>query len=97
MCDVDMEYLKNTVLQLFTTGEAEVLLPVFATILSLSPDEIKRCKAGLDAIKHADVPLPGAAAAVDTASSMLTSFSGWATWLGASTDTGTAQQYKKPV
>lgn len=33
----DMEYLKNVVMKLFETGEAEQLLPVVATILKLSP------------------------------------------------------------
>jgi hypothetical protein len=31
--DTDIEYLKNTVLKMYRTGEAEKLLPVFATIL----------------------------------------------------------------
>lgn len=39
-----MEYLKNLVLQLYTTGEAEALLPVFAAVLSLGPEEVKKCK-----------------------------------------------------
>lgn len=36
---VDMEYLKNLVLQLYTTGEAEALLPVFSTLLTFSKEE----------------------------------------------------------
>lgn len=39
-----MEYLKNLILQLYTTGEAEALLPVFTRLLSLGPDDVKRCK-----------------------------------------------------
>jgi hypothetical protein len=41
---VDMEYLKNLVLQLYTTGEAEALLPVFAALLAFGPSEMQRCK-----------------------------------------------------
>lgn len=41
---VDMEYLKNLVLQLYTTGEAEALLPVFSALLAFSPDEAGRAK-----------------------------------------------------
>lgn len=40
----DMEYLKNLILQLYTTGEAEALLPVFTRLLSLGPEDVKRCK-----------------------------------------------------
>jgi hypothetical protein len=39
-----MEYLKNLILQLYTTGEAEALLPVFTQLLSLGPEDVKRCK-----------------------------------------------------
>ncbi len=49
---IDAEYLKNTVIKLFVTGEAEALLPVFATILSFSPAEVQRCREGLAAIKR---------------------------------------------
>lgn len=34
-----MEYLKNLVLQLYTTGEGAALLPVFAALLAFSPEE----------------------------------------------------------
>ena len=43
--------MKNTVLKLYTTGEADALLPVFSIILSLSPQEQKQCRDGLAAIK----------------------------------------------
>ena len=33
---IDAEYLKNSILKMYRTGEAEALLPVFATILSFS-------------------------------------------------------------
>ncbi|KAI8468964.1 MAG: hypothetical protein J3K34DRAFT_292693 [Monoraphidium minutum] len=79
---VDMEYLKNAVIKLFLTGEAEALLPVFASILSLSPEEVKRCREGVEAIQHADVPMAAAAAAVDTATSLLGGWSGGWGWLG---------------
>lgn len=76
-------------MQLFTTGEAEALLPVFTTILSFSPDEVKRCRAGLELIKKGEVPLPGAADMVDTtlsgAASVLHSLTGWTTWALGST------------
>lgn len=49
---IDAEYLKNTLIKLFVTGEAEALLPVFATILSFSPAEVQRCREGLAAIKR---------------------------------------------
>jgi hypothetical protein len=39
-----MEYLKNLVLQLYTTGEAEALLPVFAALLAFGPLDMQRCK-----------------------------------------------------
>ena len=39
-----MEYLKNTVLKLFMSGEAETLLPVFAALLSFSPDEMNQAR-----------------------------------------------------
>ena len=48
---VDAEYLKDTVMKLYKTGEAEALLPVFGTILSFSPQEVARCKQGLAAIQ----------------------------------------------
>eukprot|EP00879_Flechtneria_rotunda_P009743 GHRR01010192.1.p1 GENE.GHRR01010192.1~~GHRR01010192.1.p1 ORF type:complete len:368 (+),score=163.61 GHRR01010192.1:1855-2958(+) len=76
---VDMEYLKNLVLRLYTTGEAEALLPVFATLLALGPDEMNKCKAGLDQLKANEVPLPAAATAIDSAGSYLGS---WSSWLG---------------
>jgi uncharacterized membrane protein YgcG len=60
--------------QLFLTGEAETLLPVFASILSLSPDEVKRCRDGVDALARSEVPMAAAAAAVDSATSWL---GGW--------------------
>lgn len=36
---IDMEYLKNTVVKLLETGEAEALLPVLARLLKLSVEE----------------------------------------------------------
>jgi hypothetical protein len=39
-----MEYLKNTVLKLFMSGEAEALLPVFAALLSFSPEDMSKAK-----------------------------------------------------
>lgn len=157
---MDMEYLKNLIMQLYTTGEAEALLPVFTRLLSLGPEDIKRCRQvmrhpplpcpalscpavpveqplrllqsdrqpprdgcvavcvwrhnytwkmthvcvlvvskqivtcvaigclqGLEHLHSGSIPLPGAAAAVDTASSM---FSGWGSWLGMAPVAGAA-------
>ncbi|KDD73296.1 hypothetical protein H632_c2332p0, partial [Helicosporidium sp. ATCC 50920] len=36
----DMDYFKNVVLKLFETGQAESLLPVVATVLRFSPEEV---------------------------------------------------------
>eukprot|EP00798_Chlamydomonas_sp_ICE-L_P014944 gene14944-20999_t len=74
---LDVEYLKNTILKMYRTGEAGSLLPVFSTILSFSPQELAACKSGLEAIKL--VPLPQAAAAVDGVFSSLNSWTSWAT------------------
>lgn len=41
---VDMEYFKNVMLKLFETGEAGSLLPVVATVLRFSPEELERCR-----------------------------------------------------
>jgi hypothetical protein len=72
--------------QLFLTGEAEALLPVLASILSLSPEEVKACRDGIEAIQRSgggDVPMAAAAAAVDSATSLLGGWSGgWGGWLG---------------
>lgn len=70
------------------TGEGETLLPVFASILSLSPEEVARCRQGADALTRSssDVPLAAAAAAVDSAAGLLGGLSGsWASWLGGGT------------
>ncbi|KAG6487899.1 hypothetical protein ZIOFF_056637 [Zingiber officinale] len=41
---IDMMYLKNVILKLLETGEVEVLLPVVATLLQFSPEEIRKCQ-----------------------------------------------------
>lgn len=57
---------------------------MFATILAFSPDEMRRCRSGLELIKKGEVPLPGAADVVDNtlsgAASVLSSLTGWTTW-----------------
>ncbi|GAX81405.1 hypothetical protein CEUSTIGMA_g8836.t1, partial [Chlamydomonas eustigma] len=82
--DTDIEYLKNTLLKMYRTGEAENLLPVFATILVFSPEELQSCRDGLKAIQEGQVPLPGAAAAVDAsfsgAANVFNSLTNWASW-----------------
>mmetsp|Transcript_7374 Transcript_7374/g.19047 ORF Transcript_7374/g.19047 Transcript_7374/m.19047 type:complete len:269 (+) Transcript_7374:419-1225(+) len=42
--DVDMEYLKNVVVQLCCTRQQEALLPVVAQVLHLSPTEVAKCR-----------------------------------------------------
>jgi len=37
---IDMTYLKNVILKLLETGEVGALLPVVATLLQFSPDEV---------------------------------------------------------
>ncbi|XP_064942543.1 protein GRIP-like isoform X2 [Musa acuminata AAA Group] len=41
---IDMTYLKNVILKLLETGEVEALLPVVATLLQFSPEEIRKCQ-----------------------------------------------------
>ena len=45
---MDMEYFKNVMLKLFETGEEESLLPVVSTMLQFSPEELTRCRKGLE-------------------------------------------------
>ena len=61
-------------------GEAEALLPVFAALLAFAPGELSKARAGLELLARGDVPVPAAAAAVDTASSVL---GAWTSWLAA--------------
>ncbi|CAN6168041.1 unnamed protein product [Urochloa humidicola] len=44
---IDMTYLKNVILKLLETGEVGALLPVVATLLQFSPDELKNCQQGV--------------------------------------------------
>ncbi|XP_025803057.1 protein GRIP isoform X2 [Panicum hallii] len=44
---IDMTYLKNVILKLLETGEVGALLPVVATLLQFSPDELKKCQQGV--------------------------------------------------
>nr|CAD1844717.1 unnamed protein product [Ananas comosus var. bracteatus] len=41
---IDMTYLKNVILKLLETGEVGALLPVVATLLQFSPEELKKCQ-----------------------------------------------------
>lgn len=41
---VDMTYLKNVIVKLLQTGEAEALLPVVAMLLQFSPEEMQKCQ-----------------------------------------------------
>jgi hypothetical protein len=88
-----VEYLKNTVLQLFTSGaDPEALLPVFAAVLSLSPGEVTKCREGIQRFKAGEEPpLPGAAGLVDSAADLL---SGWGSWLGGGPSTTPSSQGK---
>lgn len=56
-----MEYMKNTLLKLYATGEADALLPVFSIILALSPQELKQCREGLANIKAVRASAPSTA------------------------------------
>jgi hypothetical protein len=76
---IDMEYLKNLVLQLYTTGEAEALLPVFGRLLVFGPEELRRATQGLERLQTGQEPLPAAAAVVDSAGSLISSWLGWGT------------------
>lgn len=49
---VDMEYLKNTVLKLLETGEAEAILPVLAKLLKLSREEEGTALTSIKAVKE---------------------------------------------
>jgi chromosome segregation ATPase len=66
---VDMTYVKNVILKLLETGEVEALLPVIAMLLQFSPDELRRCQEAYRMQAVAEVPLSGAAAVVDAATS----------------------------
>lgn len=74
--------------QLFLTGEGEALLPVFANVLALSPEEVARCREGLEAKRSTDVPLAAAAAAVDGAASLMGGWGDWSSWLGGTGGSG---------
>ncbi|KAF3796172.1 GRIP protein [Nymphaea thermarum] len=57
---IDMTYLKNVILKLLETGEVEALLPVVATLLQFSPDEIKKLQDTYKAVAaSADIASPG--------------------------------------
>jgi DNA repair exonuclease SbcCD ATPase subunit len=74
--DYDMEYLKNIVLKLLETGEYEVLLPVIATLLSLSPDEVGRIQKAYKEGVHSQANDP-MEYATKTASDVTSYLSGW--------------------
>ncbi|KAL6871505.1 hypothetical protein ACP4OV_014334 [Aristida adscensionis] len=44
---IDMTYLKNVILKLLETGEVGALLPVVATLLQFSPEELQKCQHGV--------------------------------------------------
>eukprot|EP01026_Neomeris_dumetosa_P022265 TRINITY_DN1921_c1_g1_i14.p1 TRINITY_DN1921_c1_g1~~TRINITY_DN1921_c1_g1_i14.p1 ORF type:complete len:521 (+),score=125.45 TRINITY_DN1921_c1_g1_i14:310-1872(+) len=63
---VDLQYLKNVIIKMMETNQAEALLPVISTLLGFSNEELQHCKDTLARQKQEEeVPLPGAAAAVD--------------------------------
>ena len=72
----DMEYLKCTIVKLLETGEFEALLPVVATLLKMSPEEVKRIRTAYETAAAGAVPLAGAAAAADSAGAWLSSMFG---------------------
>lgn len=57
--NVDMTYVKNVILKLLETVEVEALLPVIATLLQFSPEELRRCQEAyrLQAVNEAPVTL----------------------------------------
>eukprot|EP01025_Chloroclados_australasicus_P021931 TRINITY_DN22855_c0_g1_i3.p1 TRINITY_DN22855_c0_g1~~TRINITY_DN22855_c0_g1_i3.p1 ORF type:complete len:648 (-),score=105.83 TRINITY_DN22855_c0_g1_i3:1154-3097(-) len=63
---VDLQYLKNVIIKMMETNQAEALLPVISTLLGFTSEEMKHCKDVLaQQKKEEEVPLPAAAAAVD--------------------------------
>ncbi|KAL6274186.1 hypothetical protein ACE6H2_024878 [Prunus campanulata] len=70
---VDMTYLKNVILKLLETGEAEALLPVVGMLLQFSPDEMQKCQLAYRA--SGDVPPSPAIDASGSATSLFSRFS----------------------
>eukprot|EP00775_Hariotina_reticulata_P009736 gene9736-9894_t len=83
---VDMEYLKNLVLQLYTKGEAEALLPVFSTLLTFSKEERLKAQQGLEALQSGEHVSSAAGSSADSMFGQLTS------WLGGSNSSSGAER-----
>lgn len=81
-----MEFLKANIINLYCTGEAERLLDPLSRLLAFSDREVAQCRAGLERLQNGDgggggagggnVPLAGAAAAVDSTTAYLGSWFG---------------------
>jgi len=50
--DLNIEYLKNIVLKFYESDEKEPLIPVMASVLHLSPEEIQRLKKALPTLSQ---------------------------------------------
>ncbi|KAH6797037.1 Golgi-localized GRIP domain-containing protein [Perilla frutescens var. hirtella] len=55
---VDLTYLKNVILKLLETGEAERLLPVVGMLLQFSPDEMQKCQQAYHRSSNEPPPSP---------------------------------------
>ncbi|GMH39874.1 hypothetical protein BSKO_07778 [Bryopsis sp. KO-2023] len=73
---VDMEYLKNTVVKLLETGEAEALLPVLCRLLKLTDEEEKGVRASVKAVREKQAK--EAVEAAGASGGLLSGLSNWA-------------------
>ena len=73
----DMTYLKNIIVKLLETGEFAALLPVVATLLKLSPDEVARVRRYYEKTAGDNTPMPVAAHAVDQAAEASSAGTAW--------------------
>ncbi|WOL10758.1 protein GRIP isoform X1 [Canna indica] len=72
---IDMTYLKNVILKLLETGEVEALLPVVATLLQFSPDEVRKCQQAYRSSGDAITSPAGPYSETPTQSSLFSRFS----------------------
>ncbi|XP_072956107.1 protein GRIP isoform X1 [Typha angustifolia] len=72
---VDMTYLKNVIMKLLETGEVEALLPVVATLLQFSPEEIRKCQLAYRSSHDAPSPAASLSETGSTPQSLFSRFS----------------------
>ncbi|XP_062190187.1 protein GRIP-like isoform X2 [Phragmites australis] len=72
---IDMTYLKNVILKLLETGEVGALLPVVATLLQFSPDELKKCQHGVLSSVASSQPTAAVSDGASTPNSFFSRFS----------------------